>query len=214
VQFNYDHPVTVALTKAFDVCAATAYCILCCIPVFTMGASLTALSSTLMAISANEGGGVTGMFFRAFWREFKQATLVWLVMLAAGAVLAADIYICWVWAQPDSLFIQLLRGMTCFFLLLYAFLSVYLYAGIAKFEVSFAQAFHNALVFAFTNLLKTVAQVLLLALMAAVVFFLGIFAFPLVALGAYLQAKLCRRAFLPYLPKDPEEEEAAEDEER
>lgn len=212
MRWDYDHPVMVALTKAFDACAATAYCILCCIPIVTVGPALAALSASLMAISANEGGGVTGLYFRAFRREFRQATLAWLVMLAAGVILAADIYICWVLARPDSLGIQLLRGMTCFFLLLYAFLSVYLYAGIAKFEASFAQAFHNALVFAFTNLLKTLAQVLLLLVMFASVYFLGIFAFPVVVIGGYLQARLCRRAFAPYLPKDPDEYEVADEE--
>lgn len=210
MHINPESPIMVALTKAFDVCAATVYCLVCCVPVFTVGASLSALSFTLMAISENECGGVTGMFFRVFRKEFKQATLVWLVMLAAGVILVGDIYACWVWMETESAVVQIMRGMTIFFALLYCFLSVYLYAGIAKFEVTFSQAFHNALVFAFTNLPKTIGQVIILALMLGAFYVLGAFIFPIIPIGVYLQAKLCRKAFEPYLPKAPEKESPAD----
>jgi len=212
MRFNLESPIMVGLTKAYDVCLTAVYFLLCCIPVVTVGASLSALSFTMMSISSDECGGVTRMFFGTFRKEFKQATLAWLVMLAAGLVLVGDIYACWVWAQTNTAFLQVMRGMTVFFVLLYFFVSEYLYAGIAKFVVTFGQAFHNALVFAFTNLGRSVLQTVLLALTALALYLFEAFALPVIPVCAYLQAKLRAKAFAAYLSAEPAEDGGEEEE--
>ena len=62
----------------------------CCLPVFTIGASTTALYYTAFKIAKDEGSFITTMFFRSFRQNFKQATVIWLIMLGVGAVLVLD----------------------------------------------------------------------------------------------------------------------------
>ena len=212
MRFNLESPIMMGLTKAYDALLASIYFLICCIPVFTVGASLSALSFTMMAISADECGGVTRMFFSTFRKEFKQATLAWLLMLLAGLILAGDIYASWVWAEMNGTFVKVMRGMTVFFALLYLFVSEYLYAGIAKFVVTLNQAFHNALVFAFTNLIKSFLQTVLLVLTALALYMFEAFALPVIPVCAYLQAKLRAKAFAACLPDASNEHDGEEEE--
>lgn len=63
--------------------------LLCCLPVFTIGASTCAMLSALASMKAEEdcGGRV---FFRAFRLHFRKATLLWLAIVFLGLVLALD----------------------------------------------------------------------------------------------------------------------------
>lgn len=63
------------------------------IPIFTIGASTTALYAVALKIAANEEGDVFIQFRDAFFRNFKQATVIWLILLAVGILLGTDIYI-------------------------------------------------------------------------------------------------------------------------
>lgn len=66
---------------------------LCSLPIVTIGASTTALYYVCFKVAREEEASLTGMFFRSFRQNFKQATLLWLLMLGAGLVLGADGYI-------------------------------------------------------------------------------------------------------------------------
>ena len=63
--------------------------LICSLPVFTIGASTTALIYTSMKLSDNEGYWHQN-FFSSFKENFKQATALFFIYLAAGAFLAGD----------------------------------------------------------------------------------------------------------------------------
>ena len=50
-------------------------------------------SYIVFKIAGDEEGDVMQQFFRAFKRNFKQATVVWLILLAVGILLGVDIYV-------------------------------------------------------------------------------------------------------------------------
>lgn len=66
------------------------------LPIFTIGASTTALYYTVVKVIRNNEGYVWGEFWNGFRINFKQATIIWLVaaLLLAGAV--ADIVVVYV----------------------------------------------------------------------------------------------------------------------
>lgn len=66
---------------------------ICSIPVVTIGASTTALYYVMLKLARSEEGNVTAMFFRSFRDNFKQATVLWLIMLGIGLFLGADGYV-------------------------------------------------------------------------------------------------------------------------
>ena len=91
--FSYDSKFSQILLKVAQCCYLNLLWFVCSIPVFTAGAATTALYRVTLKMVKNEEGPLTGMFFRAFRENFRQATVLWLILLAAGGVLAADGYI-------------------------------------------------------------------------------------------------------------------------
>lgn len=67
--------------------------VVCCLPVFTIGASTTALYYAALKMSKDEESYPAKMFFHAFKENFRQATVLWIIMLSIGCLLAADGYI-------------------------------------------------------------------------------------------------------------------------
>ena len=67
--------------------------ILCCIPVFTIGAATTGAYYASLRLMNEDDDAVIQNFFKSFKSNFKQATLLWLPVLAVAAFLALDISI-------------------------------------------------------------------------------------------------------------------------
>lgn len=64
--------------------------ILCCVPVFTCGASTTALYTVTMKLLKGEGIPVARTFFEAFRRNFKTATKIWLILLVPSVLVVGS----------------------------------------------------------------------------------------------------------------------------
>jgi len=91
--FNLDSPVFSFLNKAADLIWLNILTFICCIPVVTIGASMTALNYVVLKMVRNEEGYITRSYFKSFKQNFKQATVIWLIVLAVIMVLAGDFYI-------------------------------------------------------------------------------------------------------------------------
>ncbi len=106
---------------------------LCCLPVFTVGASTTALFYVALKIAKNEEGAVTRAFFRSFKENFRQATVIWLILLAAGILLGTDGYIFYhmrfeslLWTLGTAVFLAVLAA--------YAIILMYIFPLLARFD--------------------------------------------------------------------------------
>lgn len=60
------------------------------LPIFTIGASFSAMHKVLVQIYRDEEEQITRTFFSAFKENFKQATLIWLMYLGVFAILILD----------------------------------------------------------------------------------------------------------------------------
>jgi len=61
-----------------------------CLPIITIGASITALYSMCIRLQENEEETVLVGFIHEFKRSFKQATLTWLLLILALVVMGAE----------------------------------------------------------------------------------------------------------------------------
>ncbi len=91
--FSYDSPLSQLLLKLCYACYLNLLWFVCCIPIVTVGASTTALYYASLKIVRGEDHDLTRMFFRSFRQNFRQSTVLWLVLLAVGLFLGADGYI-------------------------------------------------------------------------------------------------------------------------
>ena len=64
--------------------------LLLCLPVVTAGASLTAMYYVLLKIVRDEEGDIIQQFFQAFKLNFRQATIIWIILLLIYTALFVD----------------------------------------------------------------------------------------------------------------------------
>ena len=83
---NIDSPFYRTMGRIGDLLFANHLWLVCCLPVITAGASTLGLFSVVNKMAAKEDYTVRTDFFKAFRRDFKQATALWLVLLFLGAV--------------------------------------------------------------------------------------------------------------------------------
>lgn len=86
-----DGPVAQALTKIANLALINIYFLICCIPIFTIGASFTAMMDIAWNMTkGTEGTGITKAFFHSFKSNFKRSTGIWLIQLVIIVVLYVD----------------------------------------------------------------------------------------------------------------------------
>lgn len=78
------------LTAGIDVIGAGLLWLLCSLPLLTLGAATSALYYGTVKCIRHERGTLVRSFFAAFRRDFKTATLLWLLFLGAGLILGLD----------------------------------------------------------------------------------------------------------------------------
>lgn len=84
--FNPDAPLMQGLSKIADLIVLNLFALLLCLPIVTAGAAITALYDSVWRVIQDEGN-IYRSFFRAFKSNFKQATLLWLMVALAGVLL-------------------------------------------------------------------------------------------------------------------------------
>ena len=91
--FSYESRFSQLLLKLCYACYLNLLWFVCSIPIVTIGASTTALYYASLKVVRDEDSHVAALFFRSFRQNFKQATVLWLILLGAGLFLGADGYI-------------------------------------------------------------------------------------------------------------------------
>ena len=147
--FSLDSLFGRRMTKLFDLCLVNIYCIITCIPVITIGPAMTALYTVLLAMSKDEEGPVTKMYFRAFASNFKKGIASGLIYTAVLAVLILDIQI---WTTSQSQYKPMFVTATMILIALVVMAGCWLFPLLAKFENTTKNMLKNAVLFAFKYL--------------------------------------------------------------
>ncbi len=156
MRFNMmDNVVVRALSKLGDMICLNVMWLVCCIPVVTIGASTTALYTVMLKLVKNEEGYVFRGFLKAFKTNFKQSTIIWLIVLALGIVWTVDFRVAGL--MPGMAGIV----MSAIFLALgFILLSVllYIFPLTARYENGIKATFKNALILTVARLPYTLAM--------------------------------------------------------
>lgn len=91
--FDMDNPVWRFLSRMSDLLVLNLLFVVCSLPIFTIGAAMTGVNYVCLKLHEQEDGYVWKNFFKAFKKNFKQATLIWLIMLFFALVMVVDLLI-------------------------------------------------------------------------------------------------------------------------
>ena len=167
--FNMDSPFFVFLSRVADLMILNLLFIVCCIPVFTIGAACTALSYVTLKQAEQVDGYIVRGFFHAFKQNFKQSTLIWLIMLFMLIVLIMDFMLTGgVNALPGSAN-SIMRVLLYIGFAFWIMVFLYVFPLLARFENTVFGTIRNAILISFANAPKTLLMmaVIVLAIVAS-----------------------------------------------
>ena len=97
--FSPDSPLMIWLRKITDYMILSFFWLVASLPVITFGASTTAMLVTGEKVICKEEGKLFSVFWTCFRREFRQATLLWLLQIPILAMILVDMAIV---AEPEQ----------------------------------------------------------------------------------------------------------------
>ena len=207
--FSMDNKFFTFMNKVADLCILNIICLVCCIPIVTAGASITAMYYVTLKMVRGEDPYIWQNFWKSFRQNFKQGTLIWVFSILVFIFLGMDFYI--INSQNTTLFavIRILLWCVCLIAL-----SVFLYVFpiISHFVCSTTQALKNAVFMTFGHLPYTLVMLVITGLIlylcacsvktfALVVVISGICGFSVVA---FIYSILFDRIFKKYEPESPD----------
>lgn len=189
---NYDSKFSRVMIKLCYACFLNLLWIVCSLPIFTIGASTTALYYACLKIVREEGFDAGRMFFHSFKQNFKQATVIWLILLAFGIFLGADGYILYHLRANSTgaaaVMWTLLIAVIIAAAVIYVIVLLYIFPLLASVENTTAAMFKNAFLIGTHYLFSTI---LMFAVHFAMFYVVVAVFTPMFLMGEGLCAMIC-----------------------
>lgn len=206
--FSPDSKFMQAMDRVCDLLLLNVLFLVTCLPLFTIGASAAAMYAVCFRFDSEKEERIFKSYFRAFRDNFRQGTVLWLVILLFGGTSCLNVLI--------------FRGMTnvlyylffpCAVLLALAVLmGSYLFPLVSQFRCDNRSALKNALFLSIGYLPRS------LAVSAVNVLPLGLFLlYPYLffqtglvwiliyfSAGAYINSLILKKVFTPYMQEEAE----------
>ena len=212
--FSVDGPLFSGLDRVADLFWLNILFLICCIPVFTIGASTCALYYVTLKMVKNEESHITRSFFRAFKENFRQSTLIWLLVMLVGGLLFADYLIMNGTIADISMVPDIVRKIMLVILLVAAFVTAltarYVFPLLAKFDNTIKNTIKNALLISIRHLPLSALLLLISGVQVAVFYFVPTlrvaYLIIMFSLAAFVSSFIFMKIFAYYLPKEEEKD--------
>lgn len=172
--FNYDNPVWRFIGKFFDIMILNLLWVICSIPIVTIGASTTAVYYVTLKLVRDEESSTIKSFFKSFKENFKQSTIIWLILLAAGALIGFDLYFFLGTAASTlrTVMIAVFGG----FMIIYLSIALFVFPLQAKFYNPVKRTLFNAFFMSIRHFLQTLGMLVIdIGLLAVGLFLVPVF---------------------------------------
>ena len=117
--------------------------LICCIPIVTIGASVSAMYGVTKKMAEDREGYILKSFFGAFKENFRQSTVMWLILFVCAAIVSVDLYICSNFMK-EGMVRNFAKGFMLFALLLIFFMILYSLTLQCTFENTVRNTLKNA----------------------------------------------------------------------
>ena len=184
---------------------------LMCLPIITAGAALTAMHYVLLKMVRGEEGYILKSFFRSFKREFRQATVLWILYVALAALMASNLVMVLqgsgrypIWLPSSIVVVAVLELM----------FMIYTFAMLSRFDDTIYHTLLNAVTLTFAELPRSL-EMAVITLVPLIAFLRVSILLPvLVLFGLSVPGYACAMIYDPVFRKIEKqiwEEENAED---
>ena len=210
--FNMDNKFFTFMSRVADLIILNLLCIVCCIPVVTIGPSIAAMFYVTLKMVRNEESYIVRGFFKSFKQNLKQGIVINLIMLAAALLLYFDISICR--STPGTIG-KVLMVLFMMILVVYLMIFLYIYPVLAKFYNTIKNTFTNAFLMSIRHLPYTLLMAVITLIPLAVFFVPNVRAQSLlfmvlilfgISLEAFINGHFLVKIFDNYITEDTDSE--------
>lgn len=210
--FNMDNKFFTFMARVADMIILNLIFIVCCIPIVTIGPALTALYYMTLKMARNEETYIVRGFFKSFKQNFRQAIVIWLIILVLILLIGMDFSI--MKGMESGGFYTVVRYGLYVITLVLGMLTLYVFPVLSKFYNSIKNTMKNALLMSLRHLPSTLLMLVITVgpfiLMFLTTQTLSYGLLTLILLGfaliAYLNSLLFVKIFDRYIPKEEETE--------
>ena len=156
--FDLDSPLMQFLGKVADLMILNMITLICCIPIFTIGPAITAAHYVSLKMVRKEDGYIVKNYFKSFKQNFKQGTLIWLLLLAIILILVSDYLII---AKSGLEFHKIFKILLIIVGAIIAMISMLIFPVLAKFDNTIRATIKNAFFMSLLQLPKVFLMVIL-----------------------------------------------------
>lgn len=208
--FSLDSKFMQAMSRIADLILLNLLFLVTSLPIFTIGAAATAMYTISMRMGTPREEGVFRPYFRAFRENFKQGTLLFLILFLPAVLLLVNFFFLMALTGP----IRYLTYLYIPMLLLLAFVASYTFPLLSQFGNTIARTLKNALYLSIGYLPRTLVMTALNLLPLGLFYAQTLFFFQLgfiwvllyFSTAAYLNGLLMRKVLAPYLSEEEESE--------
>ena len=209
--FEEGSPVQRFLNKMADLLILNIITLLMCLPIITAGAALTAMHYVLLKMVRGEEGYILRSFFRSFKREFRQATVLWILFVALAALMASNLVMVLqgsgrypIWLPSSIVVVAVLELM----------FMIYTFAMLSRFDDSIYHTLLNAVTLTFAELPRSLEMAVITIIPLIAFFRVSILLPVLILFGLSVPGYACAMIYDPVFRKIEKqiwEEENTED---
>lgn len=159
----FDSKIFHFIERVVDALIINVFWIICCLPIFTIGAATSAMYYTVHKVVFQQRG-YTREFWKAFKDNFKNSTIVWIPDALIILFLMSDLYITDGMNQRGEA-LGVLMIVCAIVLCIVVTLSMFLFAYMARFTDSVKRSIKNILFIAPVNFGATFGSFIILGIM-------------------------------------------------
>ena len=145
--FSLDSKFSQIMGRVFDLMMLNIIFLIMCIPIVTIGANFTAMYYVTLKMIKNEETYIFRTYWKSFRENFKQATAIWLILLAVLIVLILDLLL--VMRMPGT--ITYLRFVFLVLIFFEAMVLSYVFPVLSRFDNTVKNTIKNSILMAFPS---------------------------------------------------------------
>lgn len=198
--FDPDGKMMELLWKPIHIMFLNLLWVLFSLPIVTIGASTTALYSVLIKMRNNKEGKLFRDFWNAFRQNFRQATIIWMIVAVAGVVFTTDIvYFVNMGGLAGTILAMIFLGLDVVLLCM----SLYVFVMQAVFDNPIVTTLKSALYLSSRHFGWTVVLLILAVLtVLAVILYWPVTGWFIFGLDAFISAWILDSVFRRYYPEE------------
>lgn len=198
--FSADGAFFTAVNKIIDTIFLSILWIIFCIPLFTIGASTSALYATANKVLRHDRSYIFRQFWDSFKSSFKQATGAWLFCVLVIFILVSDIRI--INLLVPNMVGVVLKVFFAAMIFVIGMAMLYIFPYISRFTASWKSIMMNSFIIALRHIPWTLLVVVLTVAFALFAYLIPFAMLALPALWALLASFVIERIFKKYMSEE------------